>query len=108
MVEKQPSVIYPLHFMIVRREGTKWIFTGGGKVILNPFNLPVLLDVEDRLEGFGLTMPKAAIELFRVNGGKPGYYLINLRKKTYHYCGETRSSINDKLIELGVLVRERE
>lgn len=107
-MESETTIIHPLHFMVVQRAGTSWIFSGGGQVILNPRNVPVLLAVEDRFHRFGLTIPKAAIELIRVNGGKAGYYLINMRKKTYHYCGDSRESVNNLLIELGVLAKERD
>lgn len=105
---QQTPIFHPLHFMIVRREGTKWIFSGGGRVILNPRNVPVLLSVEDRLHRFKLTPSQAMIELFRINGGKPGYYLINMRNKQYYYCGTELSDVRLKLIDLGVLIQERD
>lgn len=105
---QQPIIVHPLHIMIVRREGTSWIFSGGGRVILNPRNVPVLLDVKDRLHRFDLTMQKAAIELFRVNGGKPGHYLIDMRQKLYYYCGSELSDVRLKLIEIGILIQEND
>lgn len=42
------------------------------------------------------------IELFRINCGRDGYYLANLRDKKYYYCGLEFEDINTKLKELGI------
>ncbi len=41
------------------------------------------------------------IELFRINGGKSGYYLANIRDKKYYYCID-RDGVKTKLFELGI------
>lgn len=51
---------------------------------------------------FGTTKNKVVIELFRINGGKIGYYLVNLREKKYYYCGQDWASVKAKLRELGI------
>jgi hypothetical protein len=96
------SIIHPLHYLIVRREGTTWYFSSGDSVFYNPRNVPVSLSLEDRLHRFGLTMAKVAIELFRINGGRAGYYLTNLRTKEYYYCGKQFEHIKITLQSLGI------
>jgi hypothetical protein len=71
-------------------------FTRVDAVSNRPFNL-----LEERLQRFELTPEKIMIEMFRINGGKAGYYLANLRKKTYYYCGLEWEDVKTKLQELG-------
>lgn len=68
----------------------------------NPRNVPVSLEVEDQLHRFGLTMGKVAIELFRLNGGRAGYYLANLREKKYYYCGDSLDEVRAVFVMLGI------
>jgi hypothetical protein len=96
------SIIHPLHYLIVKREGTTWYFKPGDSVFYNPKNVPVNLVLEERLHRFGLSPQKIMIELFRINGGKPGFYLVNLRDKQYYYCGAELQDVNDCLHGLGI------
>ncbi len=50
----------------------------------------------------GITKNKIVTELFRISGGKPGYYLANFRDKKYYYCGDDWASVKLKLQELGI------
>ena len=43
------------------------------------------------------------MELFRLNGGRDGFYLANLHDREYHYCGLEAEDVPPKLIELGLL-----
>lgn len=47
-------------------------------------------------------MKKVAIELFRINGGKQGYYIANILDKKYYYCGTEWQDVKNKLLELGI------
>jgi hypothetical protein len=96
------SIIHPLHYLIVKREGTIWYFKPGNSVFYNPKNVPVNLALEERLHRFGLTPQKIMIEMFRINGGKAGYYLVNLRHKLYYYCGTDLQDVNHRLHGLGI------
>lgn len=96
------SLVHPLHYLIVKREGTTWCFKPGNSVFYNPRNVPVSLALEERLHRFELNPSKLMIELFRVNGGKPGYYLVNLRDKQYYYCGLKWEDIQITLKSLGI------
>jgi len=52
---------------------------------------------------YDISPQQVAIELFRINGGKSGYYLADLRsQKKYYYCGSEPESIKLKLLELGI------
>jgi hypothetical protein len=102
------KLIYPACYWIVRREITEkggcWCFSKS-KVFYNPLNLPIeggdfnQVNVEAL---FGTTKAEVVTELFRINGGKLGYYLANLSDKQYYYCGATREDVKVKLRELGI------
>ncbi|MBO3462052.1 MAG: hypothetical protein KME33_29790 [Aetokthonos hydrillicola CCALA 1050] len=52
---------------------------------------------------YDISPQQVAIELFRINGGKSGYYLADLRsQKKYYYCGNEPESVKLKLLELGI------
>jgi hypothetical protein len=93
------SIIHPLHFQIIQREGTTWYFKNGG-VFYNRTGEPIPESDRERL--FGITKNKIVIELFRINAGKPGYYLANLRDKKYYYCGDNWEDVKAQLKELGI------
>lgn len=69
-------------------------------VFYNPTNIPSKLEYVERQ--FDLTAQKVAIELFRINGGKPGYYLANLRDRKYYYCGSEWKDVGTTLQSLGI------
>lgn len=96
------SIVQPLHYLTIERKGTEWHFQTGGKVIYNPRNAPVSLDCDERMRAFGLNSAKVAIELFRINAGKTGYYLANLRDKKYYYCGFEWQDVKTTLWSLGI------
>jgi hypothetical protein len=93
------SIIHPLHFQIIQRIGTIWYFKYGS-VFYNRTDKS--LPESDRERLFGITKNKIVTELFRINGGKSGYYLANLRDKNYYYCGDDWASVKTKLKELGI------
>jgi hypothetical protein len=62
--------------------------------------LPV--DFDDFKLLYGISKQQVAVELFRINGGKAGYYLVNLRSKKYYYCGSDPTSVKTKLKLLGI------
>jgi hypothetical protein len=95
------SIIHPLHFMTIRKERKNWYFSPGD-IFYNPRNVPVFLEVEERLQQFKLTPAKVMIELFRINGGRDGHYLANLRDRKYYYCGTELQDITVTLRSLGI------
>lgn len=103
METQNPSetpLIYPAYFRTVRREPGAWHFQKTS-VFYNPRNLPVF-STDDKEEGYGLTKEEVAIELFRINGGRAGWYLANLRDKKYYYCGEVKEDVRLQLQALGI------
>jgi len=93
------KIIYPIYFLPVERKGTTWYFEYG-EVFYNHHNTPVPEYDRERL--FGLTRKIMIVELFRVAGGKAGYYLANMRDKKYYYCGPNWEDVGLKLKELGI------
>lgn len=93
------SIHAPIHIQIYEREGTKWFFYGGN-VFYNPRGIST--DLKSTLERNGLTKIKVLVELFRINGGKPGLYLANIRDKKYYYCGQGWEDVLAKLRTLGI------
>lgn len=97
-------LVYPLGYRVIRR-GVKdfkllWFFQRV-EVLFNPTNFSVG-DISD-IEGmFGTTKASVVTELFRINGGKLGYYLANLVDKEYYYCGKNLEDVKAKFVELGV------
>ncbi|WP_414623852.1 hypothetical protein [Calothrix sp. CCY 0018] len=68
---------------------------------INLFNAPNLSPSEE-FKAFGTSMKKVAVELFRINGGKQGYYIANILDKKYYYCGVEWEDVKLKLRELGI------
>lgn len=93
------SIIHPLHFQIIQREGTTWYFKYGN-IFYNCAGESIPETDRERL--FGITKNQIVIELFRLNGGMSGYYLANLRDKKYYYCSQDWEGIKLKLQELGI------
>lgn len=94
----KPIIIYPIYFQVVEKEGRVWYFTQG-EIIYNRTGKSIPQSKESI---YGLTKQKIMIELFRINCGRDGYYLANLRDKKYYYCGLEFEDINTKLKELGI------
>jgi hypothetical protein len=83
--EKQP-LVYPLYYYLVERDSVvgSWTFKHG-ETFYNPSGEPINHVEKERY--FGLTKPQIATELFRINGGKSGWYLVDMRSRKYYYCG---------------------
>lgn len=94
------KIAHPFHYQVYRREGADWFVKEPGRVFYNPTNMPTVLKHVERQ--FGLTATEIVIELFRINGGKPGYYLANLRDRKYYYCGLEWADIKTTLLSLGI------
>ncbi|MBR8834114.1 MAG: hypothetical protein DSM106950_08750 [Stigonema ocellatum SAG 48.90 = DSM 106950] len=96
------KIIYPVEYRIVQRhitpEKSYWHFLKG-KVFFNPLNLPMEGDIEFM---FGTTKKKVVVELFRINMGKPGYYLADLLERKYYYCGPNWEDVRTTLLSLGI------
>src|ERR687885_2441483 len=91
--------VYPAHFYFVERDASlgEWKFKKGSS-FYNPTDTPYNHDQKERY--FGLTKPQIATELFRVNAGKSGWYLVDMRSHKYYYCGLSRDDAKEKLRSL--------
>ncbi|MBW4617858.1 MAG: hypothetical protein KME17_00545 [Cyanosarcina radialis HA8281-LM2] len=96
------TIVHPLHYMTIRKEGKNWYFSPGDRIFYNPRNIPVALTVEERLQRFRLTPASVMVELFRINGGRDGHYLTNLRDRQYYYCGTEWEDVKKTLYSLGI------
>ncbi len=91
------TIIYPSHFRIFECRSGRWfikntdVFIGSNSV-----------KDDDIASLFSITEQQVVINLFRIDGGKSGFYLANLRDKKYYYCGENREGIKSQLRELGI------
>ncbi|HEY9735482.1 MAG TPA: hypothetical protein V6D06_04340 [Trichocoleus sp.] len=92
---------HPARFRIVEREGNTWAIHRLGEAIYSPSGQSAQ-DPNDLEAMFGLKPSTVCIELFRINGGRPGYYLADLRDRKYYYCGETPETVTQKFYELGI------
>ncbi len=84
-------------------KGANWSINDPVSIFSNPTDIPSKPEDLTYIEKqYGLTGHQVVIELFRINGGKPGYYLANLRDRKYYYCGPKWSDIRSTLQSLGI------
>lgn len=70
------------------RAETEWRVIKRGRLFYK--KLPIAsVDMNDLKLMYGISEQQIVIELFRINGGKVGFYLADLRHKQYYYCGLT-------------------
>ncbi|MBW4512174.1 MAG: hypothetical protein KME64_37625 [Scytonematopsis contorta HA4267-MV1] len=100
MLHLSSIIVRPVYYRIVERRGNGWAFKEG-EPFINWLNAPILSQ-EDLFAAFDTSMKKVAIELFRVNDGKQGYYIANILDKKYYYCGTEWEDVKIKLKELGI------
>lgn len=96
------TIIRPAYYRVVQRIDNIWRFREGKPFYNSISNILSDYSLADIYACYGVTMGKVAIELFRLNGGKPGYYLANLRDKKYYYCGSEWEDIKSTLLNLGI------
>ena len=94
------KLVTPYHYRVYERSGTRWFVRDAARVFYNSTNQP--LELQNVEQQFGLTEQQVIIELFRINGGKSGYYLANLRDRRYHYCGPDFEDVKNTLLCLGI------
>ena len=80
MTNFQTTVFCPIYYQIIQRRGNGWAFKHS-EPFITLFNT-AKLSPEDEFKAFGTSMKKVAVELFRINGGKQGYYIANIFKNT--------------------------
>jgi hypothetical protein len=100
MMNNSTTIAFPIYYQVIQRRGNGWAFKHS-EPFINLFNLPNL-SPEEEYAVFGTSMKKVAIELFRINGGKQGYYIANILDKKYYYCGIEWQDVKNKFRELGI------
>lgn len=91
------TIFYPLYYRVIKREGTKWAVKGSKLISAN--NDPI---GTDDIQSYGMTPLDLVVSLFRVAGGKPGYYIANLKDKNYYYCGLSLEDVQITFRSLGI------
>lgn len=94
------DLVYPLYYRVAYRERNNWHFKQLS-VFYNPSNISIV-DPNDIKALYDMTWGQLAVAFFRINGGKEGWYLANLKDRQYYYCGEERESVRAKLQSLGI------
>ncbi|MDF5733807.1 MAG: hypothetical protein PUP92_39010 [Rhizonema sp. PD38] len=94
------KIVTPIYYQIYKRSGAGWFIKEPGKVFYSPDNEPT--DLQNIVLSYNTTEQTVVTEFFRINGGKSGYYLANLRDKKYYYCGDDWESVKQKLLNLGI------
>jgi hypothetical protein len=90
------TIIYPSYFRIFECRNGRWFIKD-----TEPFLATSATNHNDINALYGITEKQIVIELFRINGGKAGYYLANIRDKKYYYCVD-RDGTKKQLLELGI------
>ncbi|PHJ59578.1 hypothetical protein VF14_08880 [Nostoc linckia z18] len=93
------NVYIPDYYRVIERVAGGWHFKQGK---LFHKSLPISIDFNDFELLYSISKQQVAIELFRLEGGKAGYYLANLREKKYYYCGNEPEDVKLKLRSLGI------
>ncbi|MBW4641295.1 MAG: hypothetical protein KME05_24385 [Gloeocapsa sp. UFS-A4-WI-NPMV-4B04] len=94
------KLITPYHYKVYERSGTRWFARDAVKTFYNATDRP--LDLLNAEQQFGLTVEQVIVALFRINGGKTGFYLANLRDRKYYYCGYSWEDVKMTLHNLGI------
>lgn len=94
------KLIVPYYYRLYERDGTRWFVNDASAVVYNGSSQP--LNLQNVEQEFGLTEGQVVVELFRINGGRAGYYLANLKDRQYHYCGLNLEDVRKALHALGI------
>ncbi|NHC36902.1 hypothetical protein [Scytonema millei] len=93
------DVVFPFYIRIYERRGTMWS-AKSGTPFYNGTDKPMPRENIERY--FKLTPLQVVIELFRINGGRAGFYIANLRDRKYYYCGAEWDDVKTTLHKIGI------
>lgn len=98
MIDTSDDIIHPDYIRIIERKREGWLFKA-----MKPFSVRVPnIDIQDTELLYGISKQQIIVELFRINGGRFGFYIADLRHKLYYYCGLEAEGIKPKLFEIGI------
>ncbi|RUS94951.1 hypothetical protein DSM106972_092020 [Dulcicalothrix desertica PCC 7102] len=91
------TVVLPDYIRIIEHKPSGWLFKA-----MKPFSTYKNVDINNFELLYGINKQQILIELFRTSGGKLGYYIADLRRKKYYYCGAEAEMVKQKLLEIGI------
>ncbi|RUS92363.1 hypothetical protein DSM106972_099370 [Dulcicalothrix desertica PCC 7102] len=91
------TVILPDYIRIIERKESGWLFKS-----MKPFSTYLKVDINDFELLYGINKQQILVELFRISGGKLGFYIADLRHKQYYFCGLEAMNVKQKLLEIGI------
>jgi hypothetical protein len=94
------KIFYPQYIYIVQKTAGEWRFREPSKIIYRGTSE---IDLSHRETHYRLTLKQIIIELFKINGGKLGFYLADMKHEKYYYCGTQLDDVREKLISIGVI-----
>ena len=95
----EDGIVCPDYIRLIERKVGGWLFKRG-KIFYRKRQLFVDFENYDLL--YGISKQQVVVELFRINAGKAGYYLADLRHKKYYYCGLETTDVKAVLRSLGI------
>ncbi len=95
----EDDIVHPDYIRIIKRVVDGWLFRRGEMFYRQR---QLFVDCEDYELLYGISKQQVAFELFRINAGKPGYYIADLRHKKYYYCGLEFKDIKVVLRSIGI------
>jgi hypothetical protein len=94
------KLFMPYYYRVYERHETRWFVIDAQAVVYN--NTDQSLNLQNVEQTLNLTEKQIVIELFRINGGRSGCYLANLRDRKYYYCGLSFDDVKTTLHSLGI------
>ncbi|MBF2085406.1 hypothetical protein [Thermoleptolyngbya sp. C42_A2020_037] len=91
------AIIHPDYIRIVERKPNGWLIKTG-----TLFYKRLAVNFQDLELLYGVSKEEMLAQLSRLNQGKQGFYLADLRHRQYRYCGVSSDSIKPVLRELGI------
>ena len=94
------NLIIPARYQVFVREPLRWSHIKN-QHFYNPSNK--LTDLFSTIKRYKSKSPDSLVcELFKINGGLLGYYLVDLQDEEYYYCGQDAIDLKAKLLHLGI------
>lgn len=94
------AILVPGYIQVIEKTADGWFQTKPTSVVNFSDRA---FDCLNKEKYYGLTKAQIVTELFKKYQGKLGFYIVNLDRHQYYYCGLTVNDIKEKLVDLGVL-----
>ena len=97
--------VHPIHFLVVERQSSGWVFKVGN-IFYNPSSVVLGSSPSDfltkLLDRHNLSQSQVITELFKINAGRFGFYIADLRSREFYYCGLSWDDVNHQFKLLGI------